>query len=161
MAMIDQHDKQEELEMAKRAAVANETFPELVKAATEFANLSDELDTAEAKVSDMKARREHLRKMVLPDLMRKAGLVDTKNKGSFTIPGAKIYLETRVNASVTEANKAKVFKWLKDNKLGDMIKETVHHQTLTAFVRSLREAGKEIPPTVSVFEETVAKMKKA
>ncbi len=162
MDMIHAEDEKESKEMQQKAEDVAAAFPELVKAANELADVSDKVDHLEDELKTLKARKDHLRKGIIPDLMRKAGIVDSKNKGSFTIPGRKVYLETRVNASVTEENRPSFFKWLKAHKFGDMIKPTVHSSTLTSWVKLMREDGKVIPPTVSVFEETVAKvMKKA
>ncbi len=160
LKMMESEEKKEAAEMAESVKAVQTAFPDLIKYANELADLSDDIDKKEDVVKDLKARKDHLRKVLIPDLMKKAGLVNSQNKGSFTIPGRKIYLETRVNASVTEAMKPALFAWLRKQKLGDMIKEVVHSQTLSAFVRGRREDGLTVPPTVSVHEETVAKVMK-
>lgn len=160
MGLIDQEIDKDEANMEEAGKKIGDTVPDLITKANEFANVCHEVDELEAKVKELKSRKDQLRKDIIPAMMKKAGLVDSKGKGSFTIPGCKIFLENRVNASVTEANKAAVFKWLRRNKHGDMIKEVVHPSTMSAFARAMREDGKTLHAGISVHEETVAKLMK-
>ena len=73
------------------------------------------------------------------------------------------YLTTNIYVSDVEPQEGCLHK---DNGYGSLIKETVHPQTLKAFVKELMaENGDEVPEwlngLVTVYEEQEARMKKA
>lgn len=126
----------------------------------------------------------------LPTVMEEIGMAD------FTLSdGRKVEIDVSFHASITEANRAAAFKWLRENNRGGIIKravsmefgkgeddkaqkyvdwlkkkypdredkikdaESVHPQTLKAFVREMMEEGEELPESISVFRKTEAKIK--
>jgi hypothetical protein len=52
---------------------------------------------------------------------------------------------TRVSASIIKDVKDEAWSWLRRNKLGSLIIETVNAQTLGATARSMLEKGQELP----------------
>jgi hypothetical protein len=142
------------------AAPDPQAMQTLVKSAAELAIIEERLDEIKARESELNDRRKQLREQEIPALMKSAGLVNSQNKGSFTIPGYKLHLETRVHASAPAETRPLLFAWLRKRKMKHMITENVHPQTLSAFVRGLREEGKQDPPGVSSYEVTVAKLTK-
>ncbi len=131
---------------------------DLFEAAAEMLAAKNEADRLTAEAKQHKDRYDELRQTIIPDLMQKKGLVQSSGKGSFTFSGGKIHLETKLYAACTEANRPTLFSWLRKQKLGDVIKETVAPATLAALVRERREEGRDDPPGVSIHTETVAKL---
>jgi len=142
-------------------AIHQTTMQDLVHAANELVDIIDRLADLKAQTSELEAREKELKRSIIPDLMKNAGIVNSQNKGSFTVPGRRIYLETRTYASVTAEQKPTFFAWLRDHEQGAMIQETVNSQTLSAFVRERRADGLNDPPGIAVHEDTVAKVMKA
>lgn len=83
---------------------------------------------------------------------------------NFNLDGRTFYLSTQVYASPKADRKYELYQWLKDNGYGDMVQETVHSRTLSAFVKELLDEG-ELPPElaemVNVYEKTVVGMRRA
>lgn len=84
---------------------------------------------------------------------------------NFVRGGQMFYLTTKVYASAVPERKQDLFAWLKANGYGDMVQETVHSQTLAAFIREQLEEAEELPPDlqplVNVFEKTTVGLRKA
>lgn len=76
-----------------------------------------------------------------------------------TIHGFNWYPKTEAHFNCKVENQAAFHAWCKANA-PEIIKETVHPQTLKAYCNGLIEAGKETPPMLSKFEkETVMRRK--
>lgn len=76
------------------------------------------------------------------------------------------YLTTNIYVSGVASRREELYSTLRDNGYGSLIKETVHPQTLKAFVKELMaENGDEVPEwlngLVTVYEEQEVRMKKA
>lgn len=76
------------------------------------------------------------------------------------------YLTTNIYVSDVASRREELYSTLRNNGYGSLIKETVHPQTLKAFVKELMtENGDEVPEwlngLVTVYEEQEARMKKA
>lgn len=76
------------------------------------------------------------------------------------------YLTTNIYVSDVASRREELYSTLRDNGYGSLIKETVHPQTLKAFIKELMaENGDEVPEwlngLVTVYEEQEARMKKA
>lgn len=134
------------------------TNTDLIQLANEMLTSKQESDRLEAEAKQYKDRYNQLRTKDIPDAMRALGYVNSSGKGSFTFAGGKVHLETKLSASCASVNQPGLFAWLRKQKAGDLIKEIVHPQTLTAFVRDRRAEGLEDPPGISVWEETKAKL---
>lgn len=52
-------------------------------------------------------------------------------------------------AKFEEEDRGAVFDFLRENGMDDVIKETVHHSTLSSFIAGLIKEGKPIPPFIS------------
>lgn len=133
------------------------TNEELIEAAEELSALAEQKGDLEAQLTQVKDREKQLKTQVLPDLMSKLKLVDSAGKGSFTFRGGRIHLESRLHASCSEAGKLLLYPFLRENGAGDIIKETVNAQTLSALVRERRGDSLSDPPGISVHEEVAAK----
>jgi D-alanyl-D-alanine dipeptidase len=76
------------------------------------------------------------------------------------------YLTTNIYVSDVASRREELYSTLRNNGYGSLIKETVHPQTLKAFIKELMaENGDEVPEwlngLVTVYEEQEARMKKA
>lgn len=140
---------------------APQVSPELIELASELAALKIEKDELKAELSDINKRIAELEKTDLPELMAKAGIVGIDGKGKFTLAtGETCFLSTSVFASIEKAKEADVHKALEDEGHGDMIKPTVHSQTLRAFCRERLEKGEPVPEGIKVTLETTARIRK-
>jgi len=89
--------------------------------------------------------------------MAEAGIVSEEGKGSFSLPdGSTVYLTTSLYVSCRKADQEHLHQWLRANGLGDLIKETVHHQTLRAFAREQSEKGAPLPLVLTTHYVTKA-----
>ena len=84
---------------------------------------------------------------------------------SFNRNGQTFYVNTKTFASAIPDKKQELFAWLKENGYGDMITETVNHNTLSAFVREMLSETDQLPEgleeLVNVYEKTTVGIRKA
>ncbi len=121
-------------------------------------NLYDDL-AKEAK--EAKQAYDKMRLETLPEAMAAAGIVTDTANGSYTLPGGeKVILTNRFYASVKKPDQDGFMDWLREEGHDEIIKESVHPQTLTAFCREQVEAGHPLPPEVSTYTETKASIRK-
>lgn len=136
---------------------ANVALAQLVDEALE---LDQVIDSYKESLKAAQERYDKLRKVLIPDAMRQAGLVDASGHGSFSHrSGAKLHLRHDLNAYVLAADKPKLFAWLREDGHGDLIREEVHSSTLRAFCKERVEDGATLPPWVQLSPETVAIIK--
>lgn len=78
--------------------------------------------------------------------------------------GYRVTISHKVFASIRPDKKEKAYEWLRDNKLGDLIVETVNSSTLSAAAKSMAEDNYELDQelfNVSILPNTsVTKTKK-
>lgn len=145
----------EERAVAVASADADATLSEL---AEELLALGDRIKDLAAEKSAAQARYDELRKSVIPDTMRKLGMVTSDGRGSFTFGGGRLSLQNKVYTSCPAANREALIEYLKANGAADLVRETVNDQTLGAHVRALREEGQPLPPMVNVYDEQAVQL---
>lgn len=148
---------EEEREQAEIAAAGDASLSALAEQLVALRNVLEDMEEERKRIQ---AEYDQLRKVTIPEAMRRAGLV-AGNRGSFTAAGGKIHLETRTFAGYDRAHQEEFFAWLRHNGLGELLKLTINAQTLSATVRELREAGMSDPPYINVHEEVTAKFVKS
>jgi predicted translin family RNA/ssDNA-binding protein len=83
---------------------------------------------------------------------------------NFTRNGRQFILTNRTYANAKAGMMPAVCEWMKDNGLADMVKESVHPQTLQAWVKEqIEEAGalpEELEPLVNVYEKSGISIRK-
>lgn len=83
---------------------------------------------------------------------------------NFTRNGKQFILTVRTHANAKAGMMPKVCDWMKDNALGDMVKESIHPQTLQAWVKEqIEEAGalpEELSELVNVYEKSGISIRK-
>lgn len=85
---------------------------------------------------------------------------------SFNRAGTTFYISTRIYASPLADKKTELFKRLKQLGYGDLIYETINHNTFSAFVKEqMAENDDQLPEwldgLVNVHEKTTIGMRKA
>lgn len=137
------------------------SMSELVKLGDRMEELKDEMSELDTKKKELKEEYDRLRFTLIPDMMRKVGIVDDSDKGRFTIQsGALISLRTDLHAGYRKADEPKVFAWLREMDMGDVIKETVHHATFRSLARERLAEGKLLPEFVTQYYETSATLRR-
>lgn len=72
--------------------------------------------------------------------------MDDNDVEKFTVPGVgTIYQQVKVYAYVKAEDRERFHDWLRATENGELIKETVHPQTLNAFAKEQLEAGNDLP----------------
>jgi hypothetical protein len=85
---------------------------------------------------------------------------------SFSRAGTTFYVSTKVYASPLAEKKAELFDTLKQRGYGDLIYETINHNTFSAFIKEqMSENNDQLPEwlngLVSVYEKTTIGMRKS
>ena len=82
--------------------------------------VSSEIEDTEARIKLLKKKRDHISGEVIPTMMSEMGLAELKLHD-----GSHLKVSTSYRATITEANKAAAFNWLRENGLGDIIKNEI------------------------------------
>ena len=83
-------------------------------------SLTKRLELQEENIKNTKKELEHLSGEVIPTMMAEMGLSHLK-----LMDGSSVDVKPFYSASITVANKEKAFNWLRNNGLGDIIKNEI------------------------------------
>ena len=86
--------------------------------ALEFVN--NNIKGAEENLKDLKKKRDHISGEVIPTMMSEMGLAELKLHD-----GSHLKVSTTYRAHISEANKEMAYNWLRNNGLGDIIKNEI------------------------------------
>ena len=86
--------------------------------ALEFVNRN--IEGAEKNLKDLKKKRDHISGEVIPTMMSEMGLAELKLHD-----GSQLKVSTSYKAHISEANKEAAYNWLRNNGLGDIIKNEI------------------------------------
>ena len=75
------------------------------------------IEAAEENLKLLKKKRDYISGEVIPTMMSEMGLAELKLQD-----GSHLKVSTSYRATITEANKEAAFNWLRNNGLGDIIK---------------------------------------
>jgi hypothetical protein len=78
------------------------------------------IEAAEENLKKLKKNYEHLSGEVIPTMMSEMGLSHLK-----LMDGSSIDVKPHYSATITQANKEAAFNWLRNNGLGDIIKNEI------------------------------------
>ena len=78
------------------------------------------IEGAEENIKSLKKKRDHISGEVIPTMMSEMGLAELKLED-----GSHLKVSTSYRATITEANKESAFNWLRENGLGDIIKNEI------------------------------------
>ena len=83
---------------------------------------------------------------------------------NFTRNGRQFILTNRTYANAKAGMMPEICSWMKDNALGDMVKESIHPQTLQAWVKEqIEEVGalpEDLSELVNVYEKSGISIRK-
>jgi len=83
-------------------------------------SLTKRLDLQEDNIKSTKKELEHLSGEVIPTMMSEMGLSHLK-----LVDGSSVDVKPHYSANITIANKESAFNWLRNNGLGDIIKNEI------------------------------------
>ena len=82
--------------------------------------VSNEIAVQEQKVKDLKDQQKQLSNIRIPTLMEEMNLKTLKMKD-----GSELSIKDVYSATVKADKKYEAYKWLRDNGLGDIVKNTI------------------------------------
>ena len=82
--------------------------------------VDSEIEDAESRIKLLKKKRDHISGDIIPTMMSEMGLAELKLHD-----GSHLKVSTSYRATITEANKEMAFNWLRENGLGDIIKNEI------------------------------------
>ena len=82
--------------------------------------LHKRIETSEDNLKDLKKEYQRISGEVIPTMMSEMGLAELKLHD-----GSHLKVSTSYRATITEANKESAFNWLRENGLGDIIKNEI------------------------------------
>ena len=83
-------------------------------------SVATDIDAAEQNLKDLKKKRDHISGEVIPTMMSEMGLAELKLHD-----GSHLKVSTSYKAHTSEANKEAAYYWLRNNGLGDIIKNEI------------------------------------
>ena len=97
-----------------------ENIQSLADQVEKLEELQSRLQTQEQIMKDTKKQIERISGEVIPTMMSEMGLAELKLQD-----GSHLKVSTSYRATITEANKEEAFNWLRNNGLGDIIKNEI------------------------------------
>ena len=82
--------------------------------------VASEREDTESRLKLLKKKRDHISGDIIPTMMSEMGLAELKLHD-----GSHLKVSTSYRATITEANKETAFNWLRNNGLGDIIKNEI------------------------------------
>jgi len=111
----------------------------IVELAAFMNTIRAELDQLKEKSTSLQKEYDALRLNIIPEKM------DEQDITNITIEGVgRLGLTSDVYASIDDQEKA--FIWLRENRRGDIIKETINSSSLKATIKEIIKNGREIIP---------------
>ena len=83
-------------------------------------SMQQQLEIQEDAIKEKKKQIQHISGEVIPTMMSEMGLAELKLHD-----GSHLKVSTSYRATITEANKEAAFNWLRENGLGDIIKNEI------------------------------------
>jgi len=130
---------------------------ELFSTADTLADLRDQKKKAEDALKEINERIAQTEEQLVAAMV-------AEEMQNFTRNGRQFVLTSRTYANAKAGMMPAVCAWMKDNALGDMVKESIHPQTLQAWVKEqIEEAGalpEELEPLLNVYEKSGISIRK-
>ena len=82
--------------------------------------VTSEIEDTESRIKLLKKKRDHISGEVIPTMMSEMGLAELKLHD-----GSHLKVSTTYRAHISEANKDVAYNWLRNNGLGDIIKNEI------------------------------------
>ena len=131
----------------------------------EMFKLAERLKELREKEAQLKSELSEIKNQLNDTTNRLSEQMINQEIQNFSRNGLQFYLSTRTHVNDVAARREELFNKLKEQGYGDIVKETVHPQTLKAFVRELKEENDDELPDwldglVRIYEEDEVRMKK-
>ena len=97
-----------------------ENIQSLADQVEKLQSLHERLELQEDNIKNTKKELDHLSGEIIPTMMAEMGLSHLK-----LMDGSSVDVKPNYSASITVANKDAAFQWLRDNGLGDIIKNEI------------------------------------
>ena len=104
----------------QNAMKKNDNIQSLADQVERLQTLQREVDFAEEKLKQKKKNLEHISGEVIPTMMSEMGLSHLK-----LMDGSSVDVKPNYSATITIKNKENAFNWLRQNGLGDIIKNEI------------------------------------
>jgi len=121
--------------------IANDDVTKLCKATVALRDVKDE---ASAMLDVIKSHYSRLTTDRLPKALEKSEM------SSVRIDGHLFSVTSKLFASIPENKREEGFKWLRDNGLGDVIKETANPKTLSSAIKTMIDEEGVTPPSDAI-----------
>ena len=82
--------------------------------------VASDIEVAENNLKELKKKRDHISGDIIQTMMSEMGLAELKLHD-----GSHLKVSTSYRATITEANKEAAYNWLRNNGLGDIIKNEI------------------------------------
>ena len=144
---------------AERAQAIEDLKKELVKLsdrdlAEKLMKTRDEQDELKAKTSALEVEKEAMTKVLL-ERWEAEGVESSRYEGL-----GLFSIVDDIYVSVPPEKKPDLFAWLREQGLGDVIREDVPYQTMAALVKERLEGGDPVPEQVKCFiKQTIRRTK--
>ena len=109
------------------AMIKTENIESLADQVEMLEGLHKRIEASETNIKDLKKEYHRISGEVIPTMMSEMGLAELKLQD-----GSHLKVSTTYRATITESNKETAFNWLRDNGLGDIIK----NENLVSFGRN-------------------------
>ena len=103
-----------------QSVTQTDTAKSLSDKVIELKNLEDEIENAEESLSKLKEKAKYISNIEVPQMMEEMHITKLKLKDGESVEIKKIY-----GASIPSENQEQAFTWLRNNGLGDIIKNDV------------------------------------
>lgn len=128
----------------------------------EFESRHDRVKELQAELKEAQSAYDEYRYEVVLDALYDAGILDEWGKGSCSTPsGRKLYITTDTRAYIRKEDEEVAHGALREMGFDELIRETVHPSTLTAWIRDRLANGESIPPGVQMYEKDKAVLRKS
>ena len=104
----------------QNAMKKTENIQSLADQVERLEKLQKEIESAEEQLKQKKKNLEHVSGEVIPTMMAEMGLSHLK-----LMDGSSVDVKPHYSATITQANKEAAFNWLRNNGLGDIIKNEI------------------------------------
>jgi len=130
---------------------------ELTEALEQFKSIGAQVLAVESKLKELKAQEKYHSEFVIPEIMEKMGLSTLKLKDGSELAVKKVY-----SAKIKAEKKAEAIQWLRDNGLGDIVKNNIsvafgqgEENKAMAYATLAKESGYEPSQTEKVEPQTL------
>ena len=136
--MSEEYEDKTDFEVAKEAARKKWGGAEVLAQVERMRDLAAEKEAAEAALKLINAEYDVIRLETLPEKMDSEGIENLRVAGIGRVG-------LTADMFIAAVDKEGLFKWFRDQNLGDMIQDTVNASTLKAFVKRRMKEGKDVP----------------